>query len=113
VRAGALGLLTTLLPCGWLYAFVVTAAGTGHPARGALVMTAFWLGTLPVMIGVGLGAQRMFGPLRRRLPVVSAAALVVIGLLSIGGKLGVRHAADHGAPGASAEHHHPAPPAAR
>ena len=28
VRAVATGLLTTLLPCGWLYAFVITAAGT-------------------------------------------------------------------------------------
>ena len=26
-RAALIGLLTTLLPCGWLYAFVVTAAG--------------------------------------------------------------------------------------
>ena len=28
MRAAATGLFTTLLPCGWLYAFVVTAAGT-------------------------------------------------------------------------------------
>ena len=34
-RGLALGLATTLLPCGWLYAFAVTAAGTGSPLHGA------------------------------------------------------------------------------
>lgn len=86
-RAGALGLLTTLLPCGWLYAFVATAAGTGSAASGMLVMAAFWLGTVPVMAAVGLTAQRALGPLRRRLPVVTAAALVIIGLLTIAGRM--------------------------
>ncbi|MCA9786726.1 MAG: sulfite exporter TauE/SafE family protein, partial [Candidatus Cloacimonetes bacterium] len=37
-RAGMLGLASTLLPCGWLYAFAITAAGTGSPWQGALVM---------------------------------------------------------------------------
>jgi len=89
VRAAALGLLTTILPCGWLYAFVATAAGTGSAAGGALVMAAFWLGTVPVMAAVGLAAQRALGPLRRRLPVVTAAALVVLGLLTIAGRVGI------------------------
>jgi sulfite exporter TauE/SafE len=87
VRALALGLLSTLLPCGWLYAFVATAAGTGAPLAGALVMAAFWLGTVPVMAGVGLAAQGLFGPLRRRLPVVSASLLIVIGTLTLAGRL--------------------------
>lgn len=87
VRAATLGLLTTLLPCGWLYVFVATAGGTGSPLRGAVVMLAFWLGTVPMLTGLGLIAQRFTGPLRRRLPVVTAAALVLIGLLTIAGKL--------------------------
>lgn len=101
IRAAALGLLTTLLPCGWLYTFVVTAGGTGTPLAGAAVMATFWLGTLPMMVAVGVGAQRAFGPLRRRLPAISAAVVIVIGLLSIAGKMEARpfvpHA-HHGAP---------------
>jgi uncharacterized protein len=83
VRALVMGLVTTLLPCGWLYAFVALAGGTAHPLAGALVMAVFWMGTLPVMAGLGLAAQTAFGPLRRRLPVFTATLLVVFGLLTV------------------------------
>ncbi|MFI5312176.1 MAG: sulfite exporter TauE/SafE family protein, partial [Gemmatimonadales bacterium] len=82
-RGLVLGVLTPLLPCGWLYAFVATAAAAGTAPRGALVMAAFWAGTVPMMASLGLGVQRATGPLRRRLPALTAAALVVIGLLTI------------------------------
>ena len=86
-RALTVGLLTTLLPCGWLYAFVVTAAGTGS-VRGALtLMTVFWLGTLPVMLTLGVGVRRLAGPLRDKLPVISAIAIVVVGVMSLTGRL--------------------------
>lgn len=88
-RAGAVGLLSALLPCGWLYTFVVTAGGTGSVAWGALVMLVFWAGTLPMMLALGAGIQRATGPLQRRLPALSAALVVIIGLLSIGGHLRV------------------------
>ncbi|HUO52090.1 MAG TPA: sulfite exporter TauE/SafE family protein [Gemmatimonadaceae bacterium] len=87
VRAAVTGLLTTLLPCGWLYVFVATAGGTGSALGGALTMAFFWAGTVPMMLAIGLGAQRLFGPLRRRLPLVTAAAVVLLGLLSIAGRL--------------------------
>ncbi len=96
VRALVVGLLTTLLPCGFLYAFVAIAGGSGSPAGGALVMAAFWAGTVPVMAGLGLAAQRALGPLRRRLPVVTAAALVVIGLLLVAGRLQPGRHPSHG-----------------
>lgn len=85
-RSAMLGLLTTLLPCGWLYVFVATAGGTGSPLRGAMVMAAFWIGTVPMLMGLGALLQRLSGPLRQRLPVATAAAMVVIGLLTVAGK---------------------------
>jgi uncharacterized protein len=105
VRAVVVGLLTTLLPCGWLYAFVATAAGTGSAARGALVMFVFWTGTLPVMVSVGLGAQGLFGRFRRRLPLVSAAVVVIIGMLSILGHLSYEPSRLAGAGGAPPHAH--------
>jgi len=107
VRALAVGVLTALLPCGWLYVFVATAAGTGSAAGGALVMVAFWAGTVPVLAGVGALAQRAAGPLRARLPMVTAAALVVLGLLTVAGKFqmpSASHAAETVHPGQH-DHH--------
>ena len=87
VRGGATGLLTTLLPCGWLYVFVATAGGTGRVLDAMLIMFVFWLGTLPMMVTIGLGAQRMFGAFQRRLPLAAAGAAVVLGVLSMTGRM--------------------------
>ncbi|HEU4990411.1 MAG TPA: sulfite exporter TauE/SafE family protein [Gemmatimonadaceae bacterium] len=102
-RAAVTGLLTTLLPCGWLYTFVVTAGGPASPLAGAGVMGAFWLGTVPVLLGVGLGAQRLLGPVARRLPLASAALVLVLGLLSIAGRVRApaMHLGGHAMPAAA------------
>lgn len=83
VRAGVVGLASALLPCGWLYAFVVTAAGTGSSLWGAVAMAAFWLGTLPLLVGLGVSVQHLAGPLRAHLPKITAVALVAMGLLAV------------------------------
>ena len=83
VRALATGLLTTLLPCGWLYAFVISAAGTASPALGALTMVVFWVGTVPVLVTLGAGLRAITGALGRRLPTITAAAVVAVGLATI------------------------------
>ena len=104
-RAAMLGGLTTLLPCGWLYAFVVTAGGTGSALSGLLVMLAFWIGTLPMLVSLAVGVQRAAGPLARRLPLASAVLLVAIGLLSITGRLHAPAAhSSHAAPAAVHDH---------
>lgn len=87
-RSLAIGLLTTLLPCGWLYAFAATAAGTASPLAGAATMLAFWLGTLPALTVIGLAAQKLCGPLRSRLPLVTSLSIVIIGILTIAGRIG-------------------------
>jgi sulfite exporter TauE/SafE len=86
VRALLLGLLSTLLPCGWLWYWVVPAAGTADAVQGALVLAAFWAGTLPVMLGIGVSIQALSAPLRRRLPAVTAAVLILVGLLWLAGR---------------------------
>lgn len=85
-RALTVGLLTTLLPCGWLYAFVVTAAGSGSMRGAFVLMTVFWAGTLPMMLAIGVGVRRIAGPLRDRLPVISAVAIVLVGVMSLSGR---------------------------
>jgi sulfite exporter TauE/SafE len=77
-RAGALGVSSALLPCGWLYAFVVLAAGTGSWSAGAGLLAAFWAGTVPGLLGLGLGLRRLAAPLRARLPRLSAVLVLLV-----------------------------------
>ena len=86
-RAAALGALTAALPCGWLYAFVATAAAAGGLQRGALTMLVFWMGTVPMLVTVGMGARWAFGPLRRHLPALTAVIVMFLGGLTIAGRL--------------------------
>lgn len=79
-RALATGVATPLLPCGWLYAFVAIAAGSGGPLAGMLVMLAFWLGTVPALMAVAGGLKAASGPLRRALPVIAGVAMLAVGL---------------------------------
>jgi len=89
VRPLLIGGLTGLLPCGWLYAFVISAAGTGHPVLGAMTMAAFWAGTVPAMLAVGIGVQSISASVRRFVPKLTAIALLVIGVLTVVGRLQV------------------------
>lgn len=82
-RATLVGALAPLLPCGWLYAFVASAASTGSVLAGVAVMTGFWLGTVPALAIVSLGLHRALGPARRFVPVATALALIVVGSLTL------------------------------
>jgi hypothetical protein len=100
VRAAGLGVLSALLPCGWLYVFVAMAGATGRPLAGVGVMAVFWAGTLPAFAVLGLAAQRSAGPLRRYLPLVTGTILVVAGLVTMvkRGPGAHAHAGPHAAP---------------
>jgi sulfite exporter TauE/SafE len=82
-RPAAIGLATGLLPCGWLWVFVATAAGTASVSHGMVVMASFWIGTLPVMVALGAGMQTFFGSAGRRLPLSAAIALVLVSIATI------------------------------
>lgn len=84
VRAGAMGAVTPLLPCGLLYGVFAVALASGSPGGGALVMGAFALGGLPALLGaqlqVGLWSKRprlSHFLLKRAMPLAAAAVLVV------------------------------------
>lgn len=88
-RAAIVGLLTTLLPCGWLYAFVAVAAGTASAGGGATAMLAFWAGTLPLMTALGLGVRGAMGTLGAKLPAITCGVLLVMGLVTLTGRAGL------------------------
>ncbi len=82
-RALAIGLLTVLLPCGWLWAFAIIAAGTASPAWGAAVMATFWIGTVPILAALGLGVGTLRSRLGPRLRAVAAVAMIVIATFTV------------------------------
>jgi sulfite exporter TauE/SafE len=82
-RALSTGLLTAFLPCGWLYLFALKAAETGSPLRGAMFMIAFWLGSVPALVLVGVGVQTLARLLGRRLPLVTALVIVMLGVFTL------------------------------
>jgi sulfite exporter TauE/SafE len=86
-RSLLVGILTVLLPCGWLYAFVITAAGTGSALLGVLTMAVFWLDTLPMTMTIGYGVQAISGPLRAHLPLATSLLVVAVGLWTVIGRL--------------------------
>jgi sulfite exporter TauE/SafE len=106
-RGLVLGLATTLLPCGWLYAFAVTAAGTASPIQGALVMAAFWVGNLPVLIGLGVALSMVVGRVRRHVPILSAAVIFCVGLFTVTARANLPAFA-----AAALSHRHPSPASA-
>jgi sulfite exporter TauE/SafE len=84
-RAMAIGGLTTLLPCGWLYIYVIVAAGAASAAAGSMVMLAFWLGTLPALSALAIGWQRLAARHggQRWLPLALSIMLLVSGMLTL------------------------------
>ncbi|QDU84116.1 hypothetical protein Pla163_12200 [Planctomycetes bacterium Pla163] len=86
-RALAMGVCSGLLPCGWLYAFVVTAAGTGGPFTGALVMGAFWIGTVPILAAVGFSSDHLRRAFGSRVQLVASAAILLLGVATLVGRV--------------------------
>lgn len=73
-----LGLLWGLLPCGLVWAALLTAAVAASPVAGALTMVAFGLGTWPVGLSVSLAAHWPGWTLRPSPHLRSLAAVLIL-----------------------------------
>lgn len=79
----ALGSLWGWLPCGMVYSVLLTAMFSGSAVSGASVMLAFGLGTLPMLLAMGMLGARLRGWIQRR-PVRLASGFVVLGFGVLG-----------------------------
>jgi sulfite exporter TauE/SafE len=80
----AAGTLNGLLPCGLVYAYLALAASRGDMLGGVLTMTAFGLGTLPLLVLTGLSGHILKASLRRWVFGIAAACMIATGVLAIG-----------------------------
>lgn len=83
-RSIGLGAVTVLLPCGWLYLFVLFAGGSGSILSSLGVMFAFWLGTIPSLVALVTGLLHLQNASRQRslprfMPMVGAMVLILFG----------------------------------
>ena len=78
-----LGSVWGLIPCGFLYAAQIKAAQTGNLWMGAATMLAFGLGTMPMMLGVGVSASRLSADKRSQLFRLGGWVTLTIGILTL------------------------------
>lgn len=82
-QALPLGLLWGFLPCGMVYSVLTLALLAGSAARGAGLMLAFGLGTLPNLLAAGLLATSLSRAMRGR-SMRLASGLLVLGFGAFG-----------------------------
>ena len=82
-KAAVVGVLTAILPCGWLYSFLLVAAATASVWQGALVMGVFALGAIPALSIVALGANSIAKRFGKAVPIGSAILVATIGLYTM------------------------------
>lgn len=83
LRSFFLGLLSTLLPCGWLYSFLAIAAASGGVPQAMVVMFAFWLGTIPALVSLSTVLSFFGKPMMRFHPRLTAILIIMAGLFSL------------------------------
>lgn len=83
----AIGLLNGLMPCGPLQSMQIYALSTGSVMKGAISMLLFSLGTVPLMLGLGLFSGRLNRKRTEMMLTVSALLIFVMGIHMAGNGL--------------------------
>ncbi|RMF25174.1 MAG: sulfite exporter TauE/SafE family protein [Cyanobacteria bacterium J083] len=78
-----LGSLWGLFPCGFLYTAQIKAAETGSFWLGSLMMLAFGIGTMPMMLGVGISTSYLSADRRSQLFRLGSWVTLLIGILTL------------------------------
>jgi uncharacterized protein len=82
-----LGAMTIFIPCGTTLAMEGLAISSTSPIKGAAIMGAFVLGTIPLFLGIGGLLTMLSGVLKRRFLFAAAVAIIFLGLTSVNGAL--------------------------
>ncbi|MBI4659336.1 MAG: sulfite exporter TauE/SafE family protein [Verrucomicrobia bacterium] len=78
-----LGLLNGLLPCGLVYAACAGAVASGEFTAGVRYMGLFGLGTIPMMLGLGLAGMKLRSILGLRFQKLVPVCVALVGVLLI------------------------------
>ncbi len=84
-QALALGVLWGWIPCGLVYSMLIWAVSAGSAAKGAALMLAFALGTLPNLLAMGLVAGGLARLLRKPwVRQLAGVTVILLGLYTLG-----------------------------
>lgn len=79
-----LGLFSVLLPCGWLYTFIMSASASRSPFGGGLVMGIFWVSTLPALTVSQIFLKKLINKSNEERQKISSYVLLFASLYSLG-----------------------------
>jgi len=79
----ALGALTTLIPCGWLYLNLSLASAQPSLLKANLLVFAFWLGTVPALSLIGLGSMSLANKFKGRPKLLAYIIVLFLSLYSL------------------------------
>lgn len=77
------GLLTGLLPCGWLLMFVFSVIATHSAISGGFILFIFWLGGLPALVAVSGGMARLINKSPLYHQRIAGIVLIFVAISSI------------------------------
>ncbi len=78
-----IGLLNGLLPCGLVYIAIAGAIATGSVTMGAGYMVVFGIGTLPLLLLLGVAGNVLSHNIRRRINSLIPILVVVVGIFFV------------------------------
>ena len=78
-----IGLLNGLLPCGLVYIALAGALATGNAATGTLYMVLFGLGTIPMLLALGVAGNVVSAQARKKINRLIPVLVVIVGIFFI------------------------------
>jgi len=82
-RAPLIGFCSVFLPCGWLYSIVLSLTTLSNPLQNAILMSAFWLGTLPILTISPTLLRLLTKKFSKTIPLLMGILMIALGLASL------------------------------
>lgn len=83
IKSLSIGMLTGLIPCGWLYIYVALAGTQESSLHTFLTIVSFWLGTLPALVITGILGAKISDTIFPRIKYFSRILLLIVAIISI------------------------------
>ncbi len=91
-QATIIGLLWGLLPCGLVYSALALAVSSGSAIEGFIVMLCFGVGTLPMLLSVGMASQKLLSFAKKQwVKNIAAMIFILLGIYYIYSALAQDH----------------------